>query len=145
MTRSSRRRSVLETPGRLRDAIHCCGTARPSAPTASRAIRTQARSTSGARRAKAPERGQASAWSPYGSRGPPQPCPRSSTPQVAAVTGRGKRSRRRRAMFMAGGGSVVPGSDGTARSHAPAPGPAWERRRARWLGGKEGNTHSCRW
>ena len=44
-----------------------------------------------------------------------------------------------------GGGSVVPGSDGTARSHAPAPGPAWERRRARWLGGKEGNTHSCRW
>ena len=46
---------------------------------------------------------------------------------------------------MAGRGSVVPGSDGTARSHAPAPGPAWERRRARWLGGKEGNTHSCRW
>ena len=50
MTRSSRRRSCAPTFGAVVWASHCCGTTGPSDPTASRATRTQARSTSLARR-----------------------------------------------------------------------------------------------
>ena len=51
MTRSKRCRSWLDTPGAVVAASHCCGTTRPSAPTASRATRIQARWSSSARRA----------------------------------------------------------------------------------------------
>ena len=60
-TRSSRRRSCAPTFGAVVWASHCCGTTWPSDPTASRATRTQARSTSLARQARSPARGHASA------------------------------------------------------------------------------------
>ena len=74
-------------------ASHGCGTMWPSGPTASRATRIHARSTTLALRASRPVRGQASAWSPSKSTGPPQP---GDGPQRPEAIGRGKRSRRRR-------------------------------------------------
>ena len=60
-TRSSLRRSSAPTFGAVVCASHCWGTTWPSAPSASRATRTQACSTIFARLASRPVRGHASA------------------------------------------------------------------------------------
>ena len=109
----------------------------PSGSTASRATRIHARSTTWALRANKPVRGQVNAWSPSKSTGPPQP---GDGPQRPEAIGSGKRSRRRNATCMASGESVVASSPGIAASQAPACGPDWERSRARWSGGKLGNS-----
>ena len=89
----------------------------PSAPTASRATRTQAGSTTFARLANKPVREQARAWSPRGSMAPPHP---GLGPQRLGQRGRGRRRRRLNAICMACGGMLVAWSHGTAVSHAPA-------------------------
>ena len=58
-TKSSRRRSSAGIPGAVVCTSQCWGTTRLSAPTASRATRTHARSRIGARRASRPLRAQA--------------------------------------------------------------------------------------
>ena len=109
------------------------------------ATRIQACSRTWARRRRARSlRGQARAWSPNRSSGPPHPCWLGAPPHRAAVTGRGARRRRRNAMCMRGGGIVRPGSLGMAVSHAPAWGPAWERSRARAGGDKAGSNSRSR-
>ena len=79
---------------------------RTSGPTPSRATRIQACSRTWAGRARRPLRGQASAWSPNRSSGPPHPCWLGAPPHRAAVTGRGARRRRRNAMCMTGRSGV---------------------------------------
>ena len=81
-------------------ASHCCGTTWPSAPTACRATRTQARSTTLARLANKPVLGHASAWSPKASTVPPQP---GLGPHLLGQSGRASRKRRRNATSMGGG------------------------------------------
>ena len=96
-TKSKRRRPAGATPGAVVRASHCCGTTRPSAPTASRATCTHARSRTKPRRGSKPVRGQATKWSPNASACPWQPgAP--SPPQCRAVNGSGRRRRRLRAM-----------------------------------------------
>ena len=88
MRRSSRRWSSAGTPSVVLASLGW-GTTRPSGPTPSRATRSQACSRTWARRARRPVRGQASAWSPNRSSGPPHPCWLGAPPHRAAVTGRG--------------------------------------------------------
>ena len=138
MTKSSRRRSSAATPGAVVFASHCCGTTRPSSPTASRTTWIQARSSTKPRRASSPVRGHAMAWSPRLSTGARQPVV-PSPPHLARVMGRGKRMRRRSARCIRSGARVVAGSAGMAASHAPACAPAWERSNARSLGRTAGS------
>ena len=114
-----------------RGSLRQPGTTRPSAATASRATRTHARS----RLASSPLRAQAARWSPNWSTRALQPgllCP----PQRDAANGSSKRRRLLRASCMSNGRSCVPSFVGMARNHSPACAPAWERSRARELGGK---------
>ena len=102
-------------------ASYCCGATRPSGPTASRATRTQACSTTRARTGR-------SAGKTRGDR-------RGRRLRDHTRVGQGHHTcvgpaRRRRAIDMCSGDSCVPGSDGVAASHAPAWAPLWDRNRA---------------
>ena len=124
-TRSRRRRSSVGMPLAVVWASHCCGTTWPSAPTASRATRTQARSTTFAHLADKPVREQAGAWSPKGA---------GAAAAGANRQGQAKASPERN----------LHGLWRAAVSHAPACGPAWERSSARELGGKESRSKQSR-
>ena len=141
--RSSRRRSSTAV-AKLVWASQGCGTTRPSEPTASRATRIHACSSTWARRARRPLRGHASAWSPSGSSAPPHPWRPAPCPQRWAAGGKGRRKRRRRAMCMRLGVKVAPSSLGMAVSHAPAWGPAWDLSSAWPAGGRRGKTSRAR-
>ena len=138
MTRSRRRRSSGRTPTAVVSATHCCGTTRPSGPTASRATCTHACSSTKPRRAKRPVRGQAAKWSPNTSTRPRQPG-KPSPPQRARAIGKGSRRRRRRARCIRSGVSSAAGCAGIALSQDPACGPDWDRNMARASGVKAGN------
>ena len=131
-------------PGAVVRASICCSTTWPSGPTASRATRTQARSSPFARRARRPVRGHASEWSPNSSVRRPQPCAPPS-PQRSGAKGNGRRNRRRSAICMVAGCSVNAGSLGTAVSQAPACGPDCERSNAWRLGAKAGSSTQSRY
>lgn len=141
-TRSRRRRSAGSTSRADVRANHCCGTTWPSGPTASRAMRTHACSRGFARRASSPVRGHAAWWSPSASTAAPQPCP--CAPHLCGATGKGSRSRRRKAISMRSGGRAEPASLGMAPSHAAACGPDCDRSMAWAGGGKVGNSSVSR-
>ena len=65
-------------------------------------------------------------------------------PQRLEQRGKGRPRRRLKAICIACGGMRLASSHGMAVSQAPARGPAWERRRARELGGKEGRSTRSR-
>ena len=132
-TRSNLRRSSSRTPGAVVRASHCCGTTRPSPPRPSRQTRTQACSSRGARLARRPERAHAALWSPYGSTTAPQPgLP--PPPHRRSASAKGRRSRRRSAVWKWSDAMVSAGSVGMAVSHAAAWGPDCDLRSA-WQGG----------
>ena len=72
----------------------------------------------------------------------PQPCP--GAPHLCGATGKGSRSRRRKAISVRSGGRAEPASLGMALSHAAACGPDCERSMAWAGGGKVGNSSLSR-